>query len=74
MNQEGPFLRVEIGPESPQAIMEDVAGADEASKVALADQPREAQAQLTEAQVRNKTLAREVGELTVNPLAVKAAI
>ena len=60
---------MEIGPEdrpeTPPAIMEDMAGADEGSEVALADQLREAQAQLTEAQARNETLTREVGELTV---------
>ena len=34
-------------------------------EVTVADQQREAQAQLTEAQAQNEALARKVGELTV---------
>ena len=74
VNEEGPFLRVEIGPEdrpeSPPTVTEDVAGgADRGTEGGpegtLGDQLREAQAKLTEAQARNEALTKEVGELTV---------
>ena len=66
LNEEGSFLRVEIGPvdeaKQPPAIANNMAGADRGMDGGLEDAVTD---QLREAQAQNEALAREVIELTV---------